>query len=127
MVVINAKNALDHDALWSPVFSNEDVAMDALRDQLIALAFSAAADREVAEWDSLFERRVARPVLFLGQSLVRVTTNFADETPTALKMLYRYEAAGNPDPIADGLASVMNHFMQILLHGIPGDPDGLPS
>jgi hypothetical protein len=71
MVVINAKSALDHDALWNPAFADLGSAMKALSDQLDWLIDSAEKDRPQIEWDDLFTRKVVRPVLFLGQSLVR--------------------------------------------------------
>jgi hypothetical protein len=127
LVVINTKNALDHDALWGTVFPTADDAMVALRAQLTVLADSAARDRDAADWDALFQGKVARPVLFLGQSLVRVVTPSARETPTALKMLFLYDAAGVIDPVAHGLAAVMNDFMQTILHGVPGNQGQRPS
>ena len=58
-----------------------------------------------------------RPVLFLGQSLVRLPTPAGAQTPTALKMLQAYCAMGSLDPFATGLAAEMNDSMQNILHG----------
>ena len=120
MVVINAKNALDHDALWSGTFSNLQAAMDALGNQLDQLACNANTNRPQSEWDAIFLGKVERPVLFLGQSLVSLPTAAGARTPTALKMLKTYGANGGLDPTARGLAHYLNHFMQTILLGIPG-------
>ena len=126
MVVINAKNALDHDSLWNQEFSSLASATAALRNQLSQLANNAAAERPQDEWDALFEQKVARPVLFLGQSVVRLSTQAGAHTPTALKMLLAHGANGVLDPVGEGLGRLMNHFMQTVLLGIPGGPDHLP-
>ena len=120
MVVINAKSALDHDALWNPAFADLGSAMKALSDQLDWLIDSAEKDRPQIEWDDLFTRKVVRPVLFLGQSLVRLPTHAGSHTPTSLKMLKAYGANGSLDPVGRELAHQMNHWMQTILLGIPG-------
>ncbi len=120
MVVINAKNALDHDALWNGTFSNLQAAMDALGNQLDLLADNANTNRPQSEWDAIFLGKVKRPVLFLGQSLVSLPTAAGARTPTALKMLKAYGANGALDPTARGLAHCLNHFMQTILLGLPG-------
>jgi hypothetical protein len=126
MVVINAKNALDHNALWDTTFSTLGDAIDALNKQLLSLAGNANANREQSEWDAVFSRKVARPVLFLGQSLVRLPTPASTQTPTAIKTLVPYDANGPLDPVAHGLATCLNHFMQTILLGIPGGHGYLP-
>lgn len=120
MVVINAKNALDHQALWRGTFPDLQAAMNALGGQLNSLADNANANRPQAEWDAIFSGKVKRPVLFLGQSLVHLPTPAGMRTPTALKMLKAYGANGALDPTARGLAGCLNHFMQTILLGIPG-------
>jgi hypothetical protein len=126
MVVINAKNALNHDTLWNTIFPDLQSAMDALRGQLDALAESANTNRQQAEWDGIFMQKVARPVLFLGQSLVRVSTPASPETPTPLKLLGVYDANGIPDPVAWDIADTLNFFMAKILLGQPGRPGHPP-
>jgi hypothetical protein len=96
IVVINAKSALDHNALWNPStpFPDLEAAINALRTQLQRLADSAAENRSQLEWDDLFKRRVVRPVIFMGQSLVSLPTTMHTRTPTPLKMLLAYGAQG---------------------------------
>jgi hypothetical protein len=127
MVVINAKNALDHDALWNGTFCCLQSAMDALGGQLDLLASNANTDRPQYEWDAIFSGKVKRPVLFLGQSLIGLPTVAGTRTPTALKMLKVYPANGEPDPAALRLAHSLNHFMQIILLGLPGATGIQPS
>lgn len=126
MIIINAKSALDHDALWQSNFPDLQAAMSALEAQLRYLAESAAADRPQAEWDELFTRKVVRPILFLGQSLVQLPTSAGLQTPTSLKMLSVFGANGRSDPTGAGLAHVMNDYMQTILLGIPGGPGQQP-
>lgn len=126
MVVINAKNALEHDKLWCSDYPDLKSAMEALSTQLERLGDSAAVDRPQAEWDNLFEGKVARPVLFLGQSVVRLATSTGEYIPTPLKMLRGYCAEGVPDLVAANIAEVMNDFMQTILYGKPGGPGYLP-
>jgi hypothetical protein len=127
MVVINAKNALDHDALSGRTFVSLDDAKAELSDQLDALAASANYERPQVEWDSLFLKRVKRPVLFLGQSLVFISNGAGLRLPTSLKLLIAYAANGPVDPTAYGLAGCLNHFMQTVLNGNPGSPNNPPN
>lgn len=126
MVVINTKNALDHDALWSTEFSNEESALGALAKQLGSLVESANENRPQAEWDDLFKGKTVRPVLFLGQTVVCLPTSAGQKTPTALKMLHAYGAGGSPDRVGYELACGLNHFMQTILRGIPGTSEQPP-
>jgi len=126
MVVINAKNALDHDALSNAEFSNLNDAMDALGGQLESLTNNANINRPQSEWDAVFLSKVKRPVLFLGQSLVYLPTPAGELTPTALKVLKAYGANGTLDPTAYELARWLNHFMQIVVHGNIGNIGSLP-
>ena len=110
MVVINAKNALDHDQLWNTKFPDLPKAIKALSDQLEHLASLSTVDRPQTEWDDLFiNGKVVRPVLFLGQSLVRLATPAGMQTPTALKILQTFDAKGALDPVAVGL----EHFSSL--------------
>jgi len=128
MIVINAKSALDHESLWNPTvpFSTREEAANALRAQLDALVASTGKDRASSEWDEVFNGRVVRPVLFMGQSLVKLPTPVGAQTPTALKLLMPYDAVGTADPVAAGLAEVLNDYMQKILLGIPGSPGQEP-
>ena len=87
---------------------------------------SASADRPQTEWDGLFKVKVVRPIIFMGQSLVRLPTLKHLETPTTLKMLKAYAAEGSCDPVGLGLAHELNEYMQRILRGIPGSPGHLP-
>jgi hypothetical protein len=126
MVVINAKSVLDHDALWNTAFPDLSSAISALGEQLDTLADSANQNRPQKEWDAAFSGKAVRPVLFLGQSLVRLPTQTGHQLPTALKMLKAYDANGSLDSGAHGLADGLNHFMQTVLRGIPGGNGVLP-
>lgn len=120
MVLINAKNAIDHEVLSKSTFSTLKDAENALGAQLSQLSDATGLNRPQAEWDDLFTDKVKRPVLFLGQTLVYLPTPFSLRTPTSLKMLLLYGANGTLDPQAEGLANLLNHNMQTILRGIPG-------
>lgn len=126
MVLINVKSVLDHDALWATVFPDLPSAISVLGAQLENLADNADENRSKDEWDAVFSGKAVRPVLFLGQTMVRLSTPAGQQTPTALKMLKAYGANGIFDPAACGLATELNHFMQIILRGIPGGIGFLP-
>jgi hypothetical protein len=126
MVVINTKSALDHNALWRKPFKDLQAAIAALREQINNLVARAEANRPQLEWDSLFGGKVVRPVLFLGQSLVRIPTPAGGETPTPLKMLASYPVNGQVEPVAFNLGDQLNTFMQEILLGVPGSPGKLP-
>ncbi len=128
LVIINTKDALDHDALWDPPtpFADLAAATGALGVQLDTLANSAARNRPQVEWDELFNGRARRPVLFLGQSLVRLPTPASRGTPTQLKVMRMFPAGGVIDPMARKIADNLNHYMQIVLKGIPGGPGSCP-
>lgn len=127
LVLINAKSALDHEALWASNFPDLPTATAALVAQLQNLIDNAAKDRLQSEWDALFGRRVERPILFMGQSLVCVPTPASQRTPTALKALVAYGANGVLDPVPRDLAFALNNFMQSIVMGIPGSSGQLPA
>lgn len=127
MVVINAKNAIDHDALSNEKFLSLEDAIEALGDQLDTLADNANNQRPQSEWDEIFSKKVKRPILLLGQSLVYLPTSASDKTPTALKVLKAYNANNTPDPIAFGLANHLNNYMQTILIGKPSTAESQPS
>jgi len=126
LVLINAKSALDHDALWDGNFPDLESAQAALSAQLQNLIDNAAKDRLQPEWDVLFGRKVDRPILFMGQSLVRVPTLASPRTPTPLKALIAYGANGELDPVAGSLAFWLNVHMQRIVLGVPGGPNQQP-
>jgi hypothetical protein len=121
LVIINAKDALDHDALWNANFDNLDEAQNVLREQLEHLAVLASDNRPQEDWNAIFANKTERPVLFLGQSLVRLPP----EVPTPLKMFYAHPAGGPIENTASVLAAGLNDMMQKILLGIPGGPHDL--
>lgn len=127
MVVINAKSALDHEALWKSTFLTEADAGNAMARQVYALISAAEKDRDPTDWDTVFAGRAVRPVLFMAQSLVSLPTPLGANTPTALKMLFAHSFGGAPDNEAACLAAMMNHYMQTILLGKPGAPGRHPA
>jgi hypothetical protein len=120
IVVINTKSALDHPALWNVTFPTPGDAGAALVAQVKALTDAADKDRPCEEWEAVFAGKVVRPVLFLAQTLVRISTWAGRETPTALKMLIAHNPCGQPDPEAHALAEFLNKLMHKVLLGTPG-------
>lgn len=126
MVVINARNALDHARLYGTIMPDLQSAQAALVSQIQALIDAAAQDRDLSEWDDIFRGRTVRPLLWLGQSVVRISDGLGNEIPTALKVMVADEAQGKMDYVGAGIAGLLNHFMQIVLSGEPGSPGRFP-
>lgn len=126
IVILNMKGAIDHESLWKTPFSDVDGAMVALARQLEDFIAKAELDRPQSEWDELFTGRAVRPVLFLGQSLVRIATGISHETPTQLKMLLPAPFGGPQLPIALEIATGLNHFMQTILLGYGASDTSYP-
>lgn len=116
MVVINAKDAIDHDALWEPAYNDLDEVSIVMDNELARLAAAACQDRPQSEWDELFTGRVVRPILLLGQSVARLQTPSGQDIPTPLKMLRMFTAGGSIDDTAHELATALNHYMQTILN-----------
>lgn len=127
MVVINTKNALRHDLFWETEWADVDAAKDTLTKELRDLAEASNKDRPASEWHKVFSGKTVRPVLFLGQTVVRLDTPFSAETPTPLKMLFAYDALGEYCPTALGLVVEMNKLMQTIVQGKPGGNGYMPS
>ncbi len=126
MVIINAKNALDHDRLWGLEFCNLDDAICEMNRQIENLISSSQEGRPQQEWDDLFHGRAVRPVLFMGQSVVRIPKTAQERIPTALKILKVFDANNVLDSEGCGIAFHMNEFMQKILLGIPGSQGQFP-
>jgi hypothetical protein len=127
LIVINTKNALNHKALWDAHFADEASAKRALFDQIMELILKAEKDRPQSDWDELFVGKAVRPILFLGQSVVRLSTSpGGPHTPVALKMLIAHAAHGTPDSTGWAIAHFMNEYMQQILLGKPGAPGQQP-
>ncbi|WP_061960235.1 hypothetical protein [Cupriavidus pauculus] len=128
VVIINAKDALDHEKLWHPVtpFNSEGDAMNALKSQLASLAENANENRPQEDWDAIFTRRVVRPVLFMGQTIVSLPIQSGGRVATPLRMLFMYGANGSVDQRAHALAYSMNHYMQTIMDGVPSDGGSSP-
>lgn len=124
MVVINAKNVIDHKRFWngSPPFTGVDAATEALRGELRGLADLAAADRPQTEWDALFAGKAVPPVVFLGQTVAYLPLDHAFSAPTPIKAMVADGCNRKPDPVGTQLVCCLNHWMQTILRGVPGPP-----
>lgn len=127
MVIINAKSALDHDALWNGNYNDSSEGVAALKAQLDYLAEQADLNRPQQEWDDIFLAKVVRPIIFMGQTLITLPTPLSNKTPTILRLFSIYCANGKADETGCGLAFCMNEFMQKIQNGIPGGDGFLPS
>jgi|TARA_B100000519_G_C14259916_1_gene447126 hypothetical protein len=117
MVLINTKDALDHDKLAASPYAKIDDALVDLKQQIVDLAERANEHRPQSEWDDLFLSKVKRPVLFLGQSMAYISDAGGRTVPMPLRMLLAYDANGQADPHAMGLATQLNWLMQEIRHG----------
>jgi hypothetical protein len=124
MVVINAKNVINHDEFWEPPlpFVSLDAAREAIRAALRGLIDLAAEGRPQAEWDALFAGKTVPPVMFIGQSVTYLPLGGGFEAPTPLKAMVMDACNRIPDPAGTELAWCLNHWMQAILNGLPGPP-----
>ena len=127
LIVISAKNDIDHDTLWNTVFADEDAAIEALKAQLQTIIDRVEADRPQTEWDALFTSKCARPIVFMAHTAVKLATEKGGPvTPTALQMTLAYGANGALDPVANVLSNEINKWMHYIRRGISGAHRGFP-
>lgn len=90
LIVINAKNVIDHDKLWSPEqqYVNVDQAVEVLTAELRRLADLAAKDCPDTDWNRVFSGKAAPPILFMGQSVACLPIGRAFRAPTPLKAMF---------------------------------------
>lgn len=124
MVVINAKNIIKHDGFWNrpQPFADVAAATEALRGELRTLIDLASQDRPQSDWDQLFTGKAVPPVIFLGQSVTYLPVGGAFRTPTPLKAMITDACNREPHPVGARLACCLNHWMQVVLRGLPGPP-----
>lgn len=125
LVVINAKNVIDHNRLWAPPhpFADENEAIEVLRSELKRIAELADQKRPSSDWDRVFAGKAVPPVLFMGQSVAYLPVGGgAFRAPTPLRVLVTFGADRRPDEKGTELAGCLNHWMQIILRGDPGPP-----
>jgi hypothetical protein len=125
LIVINAKNVIDHDRLWTPpcAFADENEATEALRAELRGIADLADQNRPSSDWDRVFSGRAVPPVLFMGQSVAYLPIRGgAFRAPTPLKAFVAFAADRKPDDKGTELACCLNYWMQTILRGVPGPP-----
>lgn len=128
MVVINVQDAIDHDSLWSQIFLNEELAKKALKDQIESLANLPKLDRLIDDWNCIFEDNKTSPVvLYMGHAVVKIKDcEHGSHIPMVMKMLYADLPTTKNDDVAMNIAENLNHYMQIILNGIPGNADYQP-
>ena len=112
LVVVNAKNALDHDALWNANFKDLHEALSAISSQINSIVTNLEKDRPVGDFDSWFQAKTKPPILFLAQSVVCLPTPAGLKTVTPLKALFAYWPGGRHDEIGHGIASAMVEILQ---------------
>jgi hypothetical protein len=124
LIVINAKNVIDHDKLWSPEqqYVNVDQAVEVLTAELRRLADLAAKDRPDTDWNRVFSGKAAPPILFMGQSVACLPIGRAFRAPTPLKAMFAFDAGLEWDPVGEQLATCLNHWMQTLVRENVGPP-----
>jgi hypothetical protein len=123
LVLLNVRNILDHEALWKGSYKTLDEATAALKAEIVKVCDAANQDRPAEDWDRIFhDNKTVTPVLLIGQSVVRLPTAMAEETPTPLKMMVAWNVDREPFKEGVELAHCLTHWMQCILHGEPGPP-----
>ncbi|MGY3591456.1 hypothetical protein ACVIGB_008965 [Bradyrhizobium sp. USDA 4341] len=125
LVVINAKSAIDHQALWSRDFKDLREAQSGLAAELIKIIAAASKDRSQGEWDQLFTGKTVRPIIFMAQTIVRLPTPVGI-LPTPMGMMLSDGAWGPIDSDGEFIAHQMNVFMQTIRLGEPGSIGQMP-
>lgn len=126
IVLIVARGSIDHASLWATPFPSVDSAIAALSAELRDLAALADRDRAEEDWHEVFTGKTSPLCLLSGQAVVQVATE-AGPVPTILKMVVEHNPLGRSDANALRVAFHLNHFMQIVVKGIPGSQGQLPS
>jgi hypothetical protein len=120
IVVVNLKNSLDHAALWRNTYeslTDAKAALDAQTDSRIA---APELDRSPDEWEEVFAGRASPLVLFISHAVVRLRFPTGLEVPTIFKIAKLASPIGRQDHTAHWIADWLNHYMQIILRGVPG-------
>lgn len=124
LIILNVKNVINHDAFWNPPIPFTDVerAIQALMGEVNAIADLADQNRDISDWDRVFTSKVVAPVIFVGQSVIRLPLDRQTIAPTQLKIMVPFARNRAPDNVGLELAHCLNHWMQLLVHGQPGPP-----
>ena len=126
MVIINLKNALQHDQLWAGTYTSLEHAQAALQMQIDDLIAATEIDRPRTDWESLFANRTSPLVFYFAQAVIRLRLPDGQEVPTILKLAKLANPLDRQDPIAESIAQYLNEGMQKILLGIPGAPGQAP-
>ncbi|MGK4233173.1 hypothetical protein ACK2MR_18775 [Providencia hangzhouensis] len=127
LVIINVKDALDHHSLWNEKFQNEEDGCLSLKGKIENLIKKANENRPLDEWKEIFKGKAVCPILFMGQSLIKIPTITSENTPTIIRMFVEYNAEQSCDDEGITVANYLNHYMQSINLGIPGDSSHQPS
>lgn len=127
MVVINLKNSVQHDQLWRNAYTSLSEAQSALKGQIESLILATETDRPTSDWEPLFANRTSPLVFYFAQTVVRLRLSEDKEVPTILKMSKLANPLCRQDPVASSIAWQLNHGMQTILLGIPGEINRAPA
>lgn len=126
MVVINLKNSLDYDQLWTNTYSSLGEAQSALQSQMNSLIQATEADRPLSDWELLFGSRTSPLVFYFAHAVVKLRLPGNQEVPTILKLSTLANPLRRDDILALSIANQLNHWMQTILQGIPGEVNQEP-
>ncbi|HOZ05337.1 MAG TPA: hypothetical protein PLS60_08105, partial [Arenimonas sp.] len=127
IVVINLKNSIQHKLLWDITYTSLEEADAALRTRMRALIDSSETDRLLSDWEAVFAKRTSPLVFFYCQAVVRLRPPGGQDVAMILKVAEVFNPLGREDDMAKHIAYYLNHFMQVILDGVPGAPGQAPS
>lgn len=127
MVIINLKNSLRHEDLWNCKFTSLEDAKKALQSQVNGLIVATEKDRSTSDWELLFSKRTSPIVLYLALAVVRLAPSGELELPTILRVCAAANPLSRADPLAVSIACQLNHWMQSISQGRPGEFGQMPA
>lgn len=116
LVLLNARDVLDHDVLWKPKvpFPDLQTAKNALQLQLARLQEAFVKDLPHEEWLGAVGGKVRQPVLILGHTLVSLPGT-EGRVATQLKGLATVDFVGESDQEALAIANALNDCVQTII------------
>ncbi|CAM2191459.1 conserved protein of unknown function [Paraburkholderia kururiensis] len=121
IVVINTQGSLNHSHHWSAHYSSLEDASNTLADEIRTLIKKAHENRDDSEWEDLLSGKTSPIVLYLGHTVTHIATPLSNATPSILKVALCDSPVARQDEEALAIAHGINHYMQVITEGIPGD------
>ena len=119
IIVINVKDALDHESFWNRSFDNLIDALESLKSSIDEVIEKSKENRDLEDWREVLSGKTVFPIAVLGQSLCRLTTKSGQPQPTVLKALVAFNPTKSLSADAEALkvCFFFNELMQKIILG----------